>query len=332
VDSPAIDRRGEAIESRRRGSVWPFALRGGLGLALLASFLWFYGTTRILVVLARERPDFFAASVALYVAGQVMCSYRWQLLARLNGLSGRWREYLTYYFIGMFTNLFVPGLIGGDAARSTYLGMRHRRMSPAIASVVADRGIGLVALFWLAAVAASTVASVRLPPSLVRGAVALGLILLLGYLAAPIFAVQARRLGGHLGRIVEPLIPYLERPAALLPAILLSLVLQASLAVCQYLLALGMGLQIPLSGVLLVVPMANVVASIPLTLNGLGMREGAYLVLFGMAGVAHQDAIALGLLWFSSTMVGGLTGLLPFVLTPAPKLETHSEMRGDIEA
>jgi hypothetical protein len=55
-----------------------------------------------------------------------------------------------------------------------------------------------------------------------------------------------------------------------------------------------------------------------LTLNGLGIRESAYLLLFGMAGMRNEDAIALGLLWFAATVVGGLTGAIAFVTTPAP--------------
>ena len=314
-----------ALDSRRRRSRLAFALRGGLGLALLALFLWLYGANRVVHVVSRERPVFFAATIALYLAGQVMSSYRWQLLARLNGLGGPWREYLAYYFIGVFTNLFIPGLIGGDAARASYLGLCHRRPGAALASVAADRGIGLVALFWFAALAALAVTSARLPRSMLRLVMVIGLLALLGYVVAPLLARLVRRLTGRLGAIVQPLIPYLQNPVALIPALALSLVLQASLAVCQYLLAVGMGLKVPLSAVMLIVPIANVVASVPLTLNGLGLRESAYLLLFGIAGMAHQDAVALGLLWFASTLVAGLTGILPFVLTPVPRPQDDSE-------
>jgi uncharacterized membrane protein YbhN (UPF0104 family) len=306
-------------EVRSRRAIVTFVLRATLGGGFLALFLRLYGVGRIARALAHERLAFFAAAVALYVAGQVMCSYRWQLLARIDRIEGRWREYLAYYFIGMATNLFVPGLIGGDAARATYLGLRHRRISEAIASVVADRGIGLVALFWMAAIGAVTVSSVRLPSSLIFAVAAIGIFLLIGFCLAPLLIAPLRRVGGGIGKAIAPLLPYIERPAALTPAIILSLILQASLAFCQYLLAVGMGLRLPLSAVLLVVPMANVAASLPLTLNGLGVREGAYVLLFGMAGVAHQDAVALGLLWFASTMVGGLAGIVPFVLTALPQ-------------
>jgi glycosyltransferase 2 family protein len=316
----------ELAAARRNRSLIAFGIRIGLGVGFLGLFLWLYGLGRIAQSLARERPIYFIATIALYLAGQVMSAYRWLLLARLNGLAGRAREYLTYYFIGMFTNLFVPGLIGGDAARAAYLGLRHRRMGEAVASVVADRGVGLIALFWFAAIAALTVSSVRLPPTMVNVAVAIGVVSLLGYLAAPLLVMPLRRLRGRLGSIVRPVIPYARDPLGLIIPLALSLALQASLAVCQYLLAVGMGLDVPLSAVMLVVPMANLAASLPLTLNGLGVREGAYLLLFGMAGVAHQDAVALGLLWFSSTMIGGLAGVVPFVMTPVPKAEDTVEL------
>ena len=49
------------------------------------------------------------------------------------------------------------------------------------------------------------------------------------------------------------------------------------------------------------------------------MRETAYLMLFGMAGMAKADAIALGLLWFAATVLGNLTRVIAFVLTETPR-------------
>jgi glycosyltransferase 2 family protein len=306
-------------DQQRTCSLLAFGLRLGLGAACLGLFLWLYGARHIMHALERERPEFFAAAIILYLAGQVMSSYRWMLLARITGLAGRAREYLAYYFIGMFTNLFVPGLVGGDAARSAFVGVRNRRMGEAVASVIADRGVGLAALFWFAAIAALTVTSVSLPRELENAVVAIGALSLLGYLSAPLLVLPVRHLTGRLAQIVRPLIPYCHAQVGLILPLALSLVLQGSLAFCQYLLAIGMRLNVPVSAMMLVVPMANVAASLPLTFNGLGVREGVYLLLFGMAGVPHQDAVALGLAWFSCTMIGGLAGVVPFVITPMPR-------------
>ena len=295
-----------------------FAIRAGLGVAVVAVLLWRYDARPIFRILSREQSAYFAAAVVLYVAGQAMCAYRWQLLAAILKVHGRYSEFLAYTFVGMFTNLFVPGLLAGDAARSVYLGRRRGRMGEAIASVVADRGVGLIGLFWLAAFAAIFLNFAPLPSSIITPTVVVGAITLAGFLAAPLVARMIHLMPRPLRRAGGIVAPYLHHPAALIPAIALSILLQITLAAGQYLLAVGLGMTVSLSLFILCVPIANVFASLPLTLNGLGIRESAYLVLFGMAGMRKEDAIALGLLWFAVTMAGGMTGAIAFVTTPAP--------------
>ena len=252
-----------------------FAMRAGLGVAVVAILLWRYDARPIFRILSRERPFYFAAAVALYLAGQAMCAYRWQLLAALLKVQGRYREFLAYTFVGVFTNLFVPGLLGGDAARSVYLGRRYDRMGEAIASVVADRAVGLVGLFWIAAIAAKFLNYAPIPSSVTTPTIAVGVIALVGFLAAPLVARLIHLMPRPLRRAGGIVAPYLHHPAALIPAIALSIVLQILLAFCQYILAAGLGLSVPLSLFILCVPIANVFASLPLTLNGLGIRESA---------------------------------------------------------
>jgi glycosyltransferase 2 family protein len=300
-----------------------FALRIGLGIAIVGFLLWHYDARPALRSLARERPLFFAVTVAIYVAGQVMCAWRWQLIAAVLKLHGPLPEFVRYYFIGVFTNLFVPGLIGGDAARAFYLGRRHGKIGEAIASAVADRGYGLLALFWFAASIAITANHGTLRPNVIRPVVATGIVTFAVFLASPLIARLVHFTPRPIRRALGIIAPYLHKPLSVAPAIILSMILQASLAVCQYVLALGLGLHLPLPIFLLIVPVAGVLASLPLTLNGLGLRETAYLFLFGMAGVGRDDAIALGLLYFAATMVGGLFGAIAFVTTEVPAPRTQ---------
>jgi glycosyltransferase 2 family protein len=301
-----------------------FILRVVVGGVIVGFLLWHYAGRHVLLTLERENPWWFIGAVALYVAGQLLSSKRWQLLARALGIGGEFIEYVRYYFIGMFTNLFVPGLLGGDAARSIYLGRRHDRLGEAIASTVADRGVGMIGLFWLAAFAAMFLNRSGLPPSVTRPAIAIGALSVVGLVAAPWFANFIYLLPGPLRRAGEVVAPYLQHPTTMMIPILLSVALHISLAICQWMLAQGLGLSAQLSIFLLVVPIANVVASLPLTLNGLGLRETAYLFLLGMGGITHDDAIALGLLWFAATMLGGLTGAIAFVTTPTPEIRSVS--------
>ncbi len=296
-----------------------FAMRIGLGIAIVGFLLWHYDARPALRTLARESPLYFTATVAIYLAGQVMSAWRWQLLAAVLNLRGPFAEFMRYYFVGVFTNLFVPGLVGGDAARAFYLGRRHGRMGEAIATALADRGYGLLALFWFAALIALTMNHGTLTPNVTRPIVAVAMVTFAGYLASPLIARLIHLTPRPIRRAIGIITPYLHKPAAVLPAIVVSMILQASLVVCQYVLALGLGLHLPLSMFLLIVPISGVLASLPLTLNGLGLRETAYLFLFGMAGVSRDHAIALGLLFFAATIVGGLFGAIAFVTTEVPK-------------
>jgi len=318
-----------ALEAAPQGShkYRAFATRIGLGLAIVGFLLWHYDARPALRSLAHERPLFFAAAVALYVAGQLLCAWRWQLLAVIINLRGPLSEFLRYCFIGIFTNLFVPGLLGGDAARAFYLGRRHDRLGEAIASTVADRAYGLMGLFWLATLVAMVMNHSTLTVSVIRATIAIGGVTVAGYLASPLIArlipITPRTIRRALGIVA----PYLHKPAASLPAIILSMIFQTLLAVCQYLLALGLGMHLPLSTFLLIVPISGVLAAMPLTLNGLGLRETAYLFLFGMAGVSRDEAIALGLLYFLATMIGGLFGAIAFITTELPSGHHHANIQ-----
>src|SRR5712692_6808064 len=91
-----------------------FTIRAGLGVGVVAALLWHYDARPVFRILSRERPAYFALVVALYLAGQVLCAYRWQLLSEMLKVHGRLSEFVAYTFVGMFTNLFAPGLLAGD--------------------------------------------------------------------------------------------------------------------------------------------------------------------------------------------------------------------------
>jgi len=310
--------------ARKGHAFFGFALRAGAGLVIVTLLLWHYDVRPVLHQLARERIAFFFTAVGLYLAGQVMSAWRWSLLGGILKIPAPFIDYLSYAFIGMFTNVFVPGLIGGDALRSVYLGRRHQRLADAIASVAADRIVGLIGLFWLAATAAAAL-SVKLPRSVTLPTIAVGVISLAGFAALPFIGKLAAWMPARLASVAATIAPYLNRPLEMMPAVGLSVALQLSLAICQWILARGLGLSAPLTLFVLCVPIANVFASLAVTLNGLGVRETAYLMLFGMAGMAKADAIALGLLWFAATVLGNLTGVVAFVLTETPPLRATAE-------
>ena len=299
-----------------RHSYRNFALRAIVGIAIVSFLVWRYDARSILRLLAREQPAYFAAAIGVYLSTLVLSAYRWRLLAAILGLDAPFTDFLAFRFVATFANTLIPGVAGGDALRAIYLGRRTSRLGEAVASVLADRIVGLIGLFWLAACAAIFLRERGLPSVLTTLPILTGLIALVSFVANPLIIRFVQLIPLRLSRYAGFVVTYLEHRRDLLAALALSVTVQSVLALCQYLLALGIGIDAPLTLFLFCVPIAGVFASLPLTINGLGVREGAYLLLFGVAGVDRTNAIALGLLWFACTTLGALPGALAFVATP----------------
>jgi glycosyltransferase 2 family protein len=306
----------EASAPSSRHSYRNFALRAIIGIAIVTFLVWRYDARSVLSLLRRERPSYFAAAIGVYLSTLVLSVYRWRLLAAILRLDAPFTDFLAFRFIATFTNTLIPGVAGGDALRAIYLGRRTSRLGEAVASVLADRIVGLMGLFWLAAGAAIFLKERGLPSVLTTVPILTGVIALALFVASPLIIRFAQLMPSRLSRYGGFIVTYLEHRSALLAALALSVIVQTVLAVCQYLLALGIGIDAPVTLFLFCVPIAGVFASLPLTINGLGVREGAYLVLFGMAGLSRTNAIALGLLWFACTTIGALPGALALATSP----------------
>jgi glycosyltransferase 2 family protein len=299
-----------------RHSYRNLALRAIVGIAIVTFLVWRYDARSILNLFGREQPSYFAAAIGVYLSTLVLSAYRWRLLATILRLDAPFTDFLAYRFIATFANSLIPGVAGGDAIRAIYLGRRTKHLGEAVASVLADRIVGLMGLFWLAASAAILIRERGLPSIFTTVPMLTGLIALALFVASPLVIRFVQVMPSRLSRFAGFIVTYLEHRSVLLATLALSVIVQSVLAVCQYLLALGIGIDAPVTLFLFCVPIAGVFASLPLTINGLGVREGAYLLLFGMAGVDRTNAIALGLLWFACTTIGALPGALAFVAIP----------------
>jgi uncharacterized membrane protein YbhN (UPF0104 family) len=110
---------------------------------------------------------------------------------------------------------------------------------------------------------------------------------------------------------------YRRSPGLLLAASCLSVVVQAANAVMVWLLARSLGLSLSGSGsgselhlplFFTLVPLVSLLSLAPVSINGLGVREGSLVVLLAPLGVAAEEAITLALLWFSVFVAAGLAG------------------------
>ncbi|MGB6363687.1 MAG: lysylphosphatidylglycerol synthase domain-containing protein, partial [Thermoanaerobaculia bacterium] len=101
---------------------------------------------------------------------------------------------------------------------------------------------------------------------------------------------------------------YRYQKAVLALAVVLSIGLQLIIVIQSVLLATALGLQISMWELALIVPVVTLVSMLPVTINGLGLREDAFAVLGASIGISAADAVALGWLTVAGALIYGIWG------------------------
>ncbi|MBI4526457.1 MAG: flippase-like domain-containing protein [Deltaproteobacteria bacterium] len=296
--------------------------------ALVSLGLLFFLFSRIdvpgfLLVLSSARLSYLIIALAIYLVGQVISSVRWALLARPLGFDYPIKNFTLLYIIGMFFNLFAPSTIGGDVSRVFYLARDGKeqekswRESTAFAtiSVILDRAVGMAVMVWIGAVALAIFPGYSLPLMIRYPTFAVALGFLVGWILLPflhrLYRGRDSALGRNLGRVVES---YRNHRIVLMQTIGLSLFVHSIQVWMQILLGRALGVEIPWSYSFILYPLVGLFSALPITLNGIGLREGGYLYLLRQIDVSPEKAIAFGLLWFTIVALDSLIGGVAFVL------------------
>ncbi|HKI38631.1 MAG TPA: lysylphosphatidylglycerol synthase transmembrane domain-containing protein [Gemmataceae bacterium] len=286
-------------------------LRKGLRLlgsvALLGWLAWRTDWRQVAEAFATLRWALWAAALGVYALAQLVSAVRWGLLARPLGFHRPAWQYVGFYFIGMFFGLFLPTSVGGDVVRGWYLDGGSGRRRSALFSVFVDRASGLLVLMGVAAVAL-VLCPVEVPVWVSRGVWGMLAAGLAGLALLPLLARRVHRFEA-VRRSVEAARLYLRRPSLLAGTTALSLAVQAGHVAVVWLIGLALGLSVPAGYYAVVVPVVSLLTLLPVSINGVGVREAGMVTLLGMAGVSPGGALSLAFLWFLAFTVASLGGL-----------------------
>lgn len=264
-----------------------------------------------------------AASLGTTFLGVVLSAWRWQRVLAVFGEHLPLRTLLGHYLAGNFVGNVLPSTIGGDVLRVTRVSTAVGSSSTGFASVALERLTGFVALPLLIFVGYAARPSLldqrRAWLTLMIAGVTLALLGVVLYLAG--HPRIAGRFAGHenwtrfIGAVHTGVDRLRRDPGQLVPVLGTAVAYQASVVVSVALVMRALDLPIPVAGAFVYVPAVAMLQVLPLSFNGLGVREGA-LVLFlaPWPGVSNAQAIAVGLLWFFSTLVVSMLGAPAFAV------------------
>lgn len=298
---------------------------------LLAYFFSRIHPERFVQTFATANYSWILLAMVVYLFTQGVSAVRWAALARPLGIQTPFGDLLKFYLIGMFFNLFAPGTVGGDVSRVLYMvrdedahaAGRAVTTTHAAMSVLMDRAIGMIVLVWVGAAGLLLFPAYPVP-SLAR---MITLMLAACFVGGALLLPVLRRLlpeDGHplVVKIRLALRSYRTQWRVLALAAGLSLVVHLIQAWMHVVMGRALGLALPYSFCLIVYPLVGTFSAIPVSLNGLGLREGGYIYLLAVIGIGTEQGIAFGLLLFLIVALDSLVGGVLFLLQKSPRAAT----------
>lgn len=264
--------------------------------------------------LGRVPPATWVAGLVVYLALHLIGVVKWQLLINAAGAGLSFADTARCYYYGLFGNIFLPSIVGGDVVRAGLAARLSRSKSGLILGSLVDRVLDTAGLAGVAGAGLLLLPTALDPQSRMTFLAVVGILAGAGVIGAALLVMipWARHLPYRIRRrLVVPRHAFhtlRRQPGKLATSMLLGMILQTLLIGLNAMLGRAMGVTISPIVWLFVWPLAKIAAILPVTQGGIGVREGALVVLFRPFGVAPAVAMATGLVFTAIVMAGGLVG------------------------
>ncbi|MFN2431807.1 MAG: lysylphosphatidylglycerol synthase transmembrane domain-containing protein [Gemmatimonadota bacterium] len=296
------------------------AFRIGGSVLVLALLLAFLPREELWEALRGVPIAVWPAALGAYLALHLLGVAKWRRLVNSAGGGLSWAGAVRCYYLGLFGNVFLPSLVGGDVVRAGLaLRLSPSRSGVLLGSLV-DRMLDVVALAGLAAAGALLAPGTVDPKSrtifrvLAAGAAVGGLALAAAAMVirARWFSRRMRERLVHARRAVRALS---RQPQDVLLAFGSGVLLQGLQVVLNAWIGEACGLHLPAAVWLFAWPLAKLSALVPVTQGGIGVREAALAALLAPFGAPAVLAVAVGLAFEAVVITGGLiSGVISLLL------------------
>jgi hypothetical protein len=254
-----------------------------------------------------------------YAICQLISAYRWQLFLNVKNIHVKVSKLFSFYMVGMFLNNFLPGAVGGDVVKTYDLYKYTNKGNYSVVSVFLERFTGLIGLALIAVVAA-IIGFQKLSTPVILLSV-WGTAFLLTFIVLMIWYEPLYQLSKRLIFVLLPsalhskfdslhmaLYSYKNHMGTIWYAVAISTVLQLLFALYYAIAAYALGINVDLVYFIIFLPIITIVTMIPISLGGLGIREGMMVLLFHHVGVSSSDILSISLTVYSVNAVLSLWG------------------------
>lgn len=302
--------------------------RLSISLLLLLFLLRYVNLNDLTLLLRNFSWPYLTGYLALTFLDRLIMAYKWKILLDVKGVASSFGGLIIVYFKGTFFGNLLPTSLGGDAVRAYELSKNNQTVE-VVASIIMERFLGFLS---------SALMAILVIPLLflfVPGFPRILLILLALFLSAGVIFLffllhgEGRAWGlapfleklpwaDKFSKISSSFVLYRNHPRALGKFFLWSFGEQLLPILATFLLALTLGLPIPIYYLIPIIPITQFFARIPISLSGLGIQEGLFVTIFALIGISATSAFTLGLASNLGNILTGLPGAYFYLRSKPP--------------
>ncbi len=297
-----------------------FLLKCVIGIGLLAFVVSKMDFAELARLAKATRPEYVALAFLCLMCGQAIQSTRWKVILDASGFRVPILRLVAINLVGMFFNNFLPTSVGGDLFKAFYVA-EVRSYGKVMSATLLNRFIGLMTALCFGLMAMPLASDVfhqqawwRMCALVLTAIAATCAALLLPGVERRVVGVLRRlrlpeRMVNFLDTLVEPLRAWRSEGRTIAITMGLSLVYMfVGFAFVGKFAALALNENLSLPDIAVIAAIASVAFALPITVNGLGVVEGAYIYLLSLLGVVPEKGLLLALLLRLLLAVHGLIG------------------------
>lgn len=310
----------------KKRNIWLTLIKFFVSLSILAYILTRQTSlSQVVQILSQANWRWLIIAFSLHGLGLLISALRWQILTRAQGDDVPLTFLIKSYLVGTFFNNFLPTRFGGDVVR-IWDGTRYSRtLIKSSAIVIVERLTGLFILFLFALIVAVIRLDLAHQSPFIWAALAFGALGFSAILAFLIFpwprflksTSKTKRLRPLIEKVLalrQTIISYRYQKKAFTLAMLWALGLQLNVILYYFLIGQALELNVPFIDYFMVIPVVHFIQLIPITINGLGLREGAYIEIFAFYSIPAQASFSFSMIDVAFVLILGIIGGIIYIV------------------
>jgi len=294
-------------------------LRVTVSLVFIGLLVWIFrkDIPDIAGALKSVRPAYFLVALSFNIVSLVVVSQRLRIILMVQHLKLTLGESVYLNFIGSFFNNFLPTSIGGDLVKAYYATKKSERKLESFSAVFFDRFFGFLSIGLLAFLGITFMNGRIKDPKLFWGCLIFSAVVLIAFLLffnkgvtktlfSKILEFPAFKKDSKPRKLYNALNAYKEHKLVVAKVILISLLAQVIAIVALYFIIRSISQEVSFLNLLLITPLVSVASMMP-SINGLGVREGAF-VIFLSEFISKESAAAVSILFLAMVLIMSFIG------------------------